>query len=570
MEHLIIAFRNSPRCSTARLNYGTAGFRSNATNLPHAMFRCGIIAALRSMSHGGQAVGICITASHNPENDNGAKIVEPDGGMLSVDWEKYATDLVNCGDNGWQEVLEKICVELFNASLAATLSNKGCLPLVVVARDTRPSSYSLATAAIHGIRAIGGQVIDCKEATTPMLHWGVTFVNDHRTDHLSSFTAERLHSAYYKYFETVLTQFLEISNWKAHGTPSVTAYCDAACGVGGPCIVNFSDAFGKLDVTLEVLNLHPTDEVKLNDSCGAEHVQKGRALPLGAEKLPPSSHCFSMDGDADRVVFFLTPGIDNRAPFRLLDGDRIAAIAAVAFLKLWHDLIPHLPKDCTPFTLGIVQTAYANGGSTNFLRRQALAQKGPLEMSVKIAKTGVKNVHKLALLTDVGIWFESNGHGTVTSKFKKIDQWAIDNGVEKVTEWKALRAYLSAYNWCVGDAMVDALCFELCLRILKLTLQEAYSYYRDLEVVQAKIPMSREKLDQLKAHPEHELWLISPKDVQDELDAAVREIGGNARAFVRASGTEDVCRIYAEAETLQEAQSLETRIRHTLQVFNST
>ena len=28
-----------------------------------------------------------VTASHNPERDNGIKIVEPDGGMLAIDWE---------------------------------------------------------------------------------------------------------------------------------------------------------------------------------------------------------------------------------------------------------------------------------------------------------------------------------------------------------------------------------------------------------------------------------------------------------------------------------------------------
>lgn len=29
-----------------------------------------------------------VTASHNPERDNGIKIVDPDGGMMSLDWEK--------------------------------------------------------------------------------------------------------------------------------------------------------------------------------------------------------------------------------------------------------------------------------------------------------------------------------------------------------------------------------------------------------------------------------------------------------------------------------------------------
>ena len=31
-----------------------------------------------------------VTASHNPEIDNGIKIVDPDGGMMSMDWEKVS------------------------------------------------------------------------------------------------------------------------------------------------------------------------------------------------------------------------------------------------------------------------------------------------------------------------------------------------------------------------------------------------------------------------------------------------------------------------------------------------
>jgi len=39
-----------------------------------------------------------ITASHNPECDNGAKLVDPMGEMLEGSWEAYATRLANCSD----------------------------------------------------------------------------------------------------------------------------------------------------------------------------------------------------------------------------------------------------------------------------------------------------------------------------------------------------------------------------------------------------------------------------------------------------------------------------------------
>lgn len=36
-----------------------------------------------------------ITASHNPEEDNGVKLVDPKGEMIEPDWEVYATEIAN-------------------------------------------------------------------------------------------------------------------------------------------------------------------------------------------------------------------------------------------------------------------------------------------------------------------------------------------------------------------------------------------------------------------------------------------------------------------------------------------
>ena len=66
-----------------QLAYGTAGFRCDATKLVIAMERVGMLAALRSRDRDGLKIGVMVTASHNPHRDNGVKIVDPTGAMLS-------------------------------------------------------------------------------------------------------------------------------------------------------------------------------------------------------------------------------------------------------------------------------------------------------------------------------------------------------------------------------------------------------------------------------------------------------------------------------------------------------
>lgn len=67
---------------------------------------------------------------------------------------------------------------------------------------------------------------------------------------------------------------------------------------------------------------------------------------------------------------------------------------------------PYLSRTSCPHThLGIVQTAYANGASTDYLKQSGL--------EVIVTPTGVKYLHEKASEYDIGIYFEANGHGTI-------------------------------------------------------------------------------------------------------------------------------------------------------------
>ena len=57
--------------------------------------------------------------------------------------------------------------------------------------------------------------------------------------------------------------------------------------------------------------------------------------------------------------------------------------------------------------VGLAQTAYANGASTQYLREQLPA------CQLAFARTGVKYLHAEAEHFDIGIYYEANGHGTV-------------------------------------------------------------------------------------------------------------------------------------------------------------
>lgn len=133
--------------------YGTAGFRARADTLDSVMFRMGLLAVLRSKAKSGQAIGVVVTASHNPVHDNGVKLVDPFGEMLQPSWERHASELANTEDV--RNILSGVVTE---HSIDWNVPAQ-----VFIARDTRPSGGQFVKAITDGIEALGGSCHDYGE-----------------------------------------------------------------------------------------------------------------------------------------------------------------------------------------------------------------------------------------------------------------------------------------------------------------------------------------------------------------------------------------------------------------------
>ena len=94
-----------------------------------------------------------------------------------------------------------------------------------------------------------------------------------------------------------------------------------------------------------------------------------------------------------------------------------------------------------------------------------------------------------------------------------------------------------------GDGLAAALL--LCGALEDRTLAEAAAVMARLPQVQLNIPLRDKRV---------------PPAVLDEAERLNTELDGSGRVLVRASGTEPLLRVLAEAETLAEAERLSARI----------
>jgi phosphoacetylglucosamine mutase len=158
------------------------------------------------------------------------------------------------------------------------------------------------------------------------------------------------------------------------------------------------------------------------------------------------------------------------------------------------------------------------------------------------------------------VYFEANGHGTVVfsdETKKRIAQAASDStSEEQKLSLNKLLLTIDLINETVGDAISDMLLVETILHAKGWDLSDWLRTYDDLPNTIKKVTVQDRTIFETT---DAERKCVKPEGLQEKIDECVKKYK-RGRSFVRPSGTEDVVRIYAEAENNDDVQLLAAEV----------
>jgi len=413
---------------------------------------------------------------------------------------------------------------LLAVAAVAELTNASSRPIVVVARDPRPSGPWLQEAVVDGLCAAGADVVLLGVVPTPAVaraladglagvearpSLGVVISASHnpaRDNGIKFFGAGgvKLDDGAEARIEARLTSLpLDAAlagQVRADLSGQTDWYVDAllrtvTTPLGGMSVVVdcangaastvAAAAYSRAGADVTVINA-ALDGVHINDRCGATHLAAVQAAVREAGASAGIAH----DGDADRCLAVTGDG-------EVLDGDAILAILAL-----------DLQRKSNLRGATVVATVMSNLGLHRALR----------DAGITLVTTPVGDRHVAARMRSEGasLGGEQSGH--------------IVMGDLATT----------------GDGLLTGL----------QLLSAAAAADRSL----AELSCVIERMPQVLINVRSQDPLVAIDRASSEIAAATAELGENGRVLVRPSGTEPLVRVMVEAETEERARAIAEQI----------
>ncbi|SBT77178.1 phosphoacetylglucosamine mutase, putative [Plasmodium ovale] len=429
--------------------------------------------------------------------------------------------------------------------------------------------------------------------------------------YLCAYNSDQFYFDYFAYLFENLYNHLSETYDKIFSTncKEEIIYVDCSNGIASLKLDNFKGIFTILKKKIIKINYIQDEKSIVNFECGADYVYSKRKLPINTPLEKINSKFCSFDGDADRIIYFFFDNTlaeepsERDAPCNsvtctrstnyggdsnvvILDGPKIACLFLKCIMKMLLSVQVqeerNIPESnislsiCSikKLDINIIHTAYVNSAFIDHVRdikKNIRWDEGLfryINLNIICTKTGIKNLDNVAQKSSIGILFESNGHGTIYVDVNHLNEWSEKLRITEEKHFVALKKYLLFFNQTTGDAMIDFIAIELSLSFLNLTINQWNKFYNPLPSYYINVPCPKKIMHTIIPHPDHEKYLVEPKWLQGKIDQVVKEADAKyGRCFVRPSGTENIIRIYAEAQSVSKVDEILCKVEQAVRQY---